>query len=112
MSDQRRDDDDGGDLDLGRHERKPGWLATYGQPLWRILILLVMLVGIVLLRKPCSEGVAGFIGNFGPPPEDAGAPPPRARRGPASAPTPAHLGGMGASVPASQPRPGDAAVRQ
>jgi hypothetical protein len=53
-----RDDDD----------RKPSWLSTYGSPLWRILMLLALLAALVVLRKPCSDGVAGFVGNFGRPP--------------------------------------------
>jgi hypothetical protein len=32
--------------------------------LFRIGFLLVMLVAIISMRKPCSQGVAGFFGQF------------------------------------------------
>jgi hypothetical protein len=64
MSDRMPLDDD---------EKPPPWYKTYGPPLWRIAFLVVLLVALIVLRKPCSEGVAGFIGNFGPPAADAGA---------------------------------------
>jgi hypothetical protein len=65
-------DGDGGDglPDLALRDepaRGPSWLSTYGSPLFRIGILLVLLVGLVLLRKPCADGMAGFVGNFGQP---------------------------------------------
>jgi hypothetical protein len=58
-------------------ERPASFWTTYGPPIWRIALLLVLLVMLVALRRPCAEGVAGFVGNFGPPPSatptDAGA---------------------------------------
>ncbi|HEY3354235.1 MAG TPA: hypothetical protein VGQ83_13360 [Polyangia bacterium] len=53
-------------------EKQPSWLKTYGSSLWRIVFLLVLLLSLILLRKPCAEGMAGFVGNFGTP-VDAGA---------------------------------------
>jgi hypothetical protein len=86
-----RDDDD----------RRPGWLSTYGSPLFRILLLVALLVALVVLRKPCADGVAGFVGNFGPSP--AGQP---TRDGGVRAPS--HGGGQPGMTqragPASLPR--------
>jgi hypothetical protein len=48
------------------------WRATYGPYLFRIGLLLVLLVMLLVLRGPCSQGVASFFDNFAPP-VDAGA---------------------------------------
>lgn len=81
MSDQHTEpprEPDGGDdehRDLVLRDdsaRKPGWMSTYGSSLFRIAILLVLLLGLVVLRKPCADGMAGFIGNFGQPSGPAG----------------------------------------
>ncbi|MBI5479368.1 MAG: hypothetical protein HY906_10955 [Deltaproteobacteria bacterium] len=66
-----RDRGDGGLDDLRRRDdsdKKPSWLSTYGSPLWRIVLLVALLAGLIVLRKPCADGVAGFVGNFGQPP--------------------------------------------
>jgi len=123
--DDRREGDDRDDRDdrgargergllaLAGGEKKPSWLSTYGSPLWRILLLVALLAALIILRKPCSDGVAGFVGNFGQPvagpvTRDGGVPRHMTQRsGPASGP---------ASVPAAvkgtltAPR-GDAAPR-
>ena len=82
MSDDEPRAGDGGDdhRDLVLREepdRKTGWLSAYGSSLFRILILAALLAALVILRKPCADGVAGFVGNFGQPagkaaPRDAG----------------------------------------
>ena len=46
-------------------EAPPNWFATYGAPLWRALVLVLLLVALLVLRKPCSDGVAAFVTSFG-----------------------------------------------
>jgi hypothetical protein len=77
--DEPRDDgagDDGRDLRLRDDDRQQSWLSTYGSTLFRACILVVLLVALIVLRKPCADGVAGFVGNFGEPtraaPRDGG----------------------------------------
>jgi hypothetical protein len=68
--DNRDDHDDRGErglLALAGGDKKPSWLSTYGSPLWRIALLLALLAALIILRKPCADGVAGFVGNFGQP---------------------------------------------
>jgi hypothetical protein len=66
-NDSRRGADDGHHEFVLREDvhRKPSWLSTYGSPLGRIVLLVVLLAALIVLRKPCAEGVAGFVGNFG-----------------------------------------------
>jgi hypothetical protein len=52
-------------LGPGGDEQRVPWFKTYGPAIWRIAILFTLLVALVALRRPCAEGVAGFIGNFG-----------------------------------------------
>lgn len=96
-----------------------------GREIIRILMFGTMLVALVVLQKPCADGVAHFVGAFAPPP-DAGPPPlPKGTRmdlrrlsddeirhyfpttadaGPAHAPVPAQ-----APAPATSPTPAPAA---
>ena len=61
-------DDDPGDLRLrDDSDHKPSWLSTYGSPLFRIALLVALLAALIVFRKPCADGVAGFVGNFGQP---------------------------------------------
>lgn len=56
-----------------------------GPEVFRILIFAAMLVGVLALRQPCSDGVASFMGQFEP--LDAGmgdGGPPTTRPGPRS----------------------------
>jgi len=65
--------EDHGDLRLrDEPDRSGSWYSTYGGPLFRIVILVALLVALVVLRKPCADGVAGFVGNFGQPGSQAG----------------------------------------
>jgi hypothetical protein len=96
---------DGEHGDLVLHddaEKRPSWLSTYGSPLWRIVFLVALLAALVVLRKPCAEGMAGFVGNFGQP---VGAAAPRDG---AVRPTPTGGGASGGMTqragPASLPR--------
>ena len=64
------DGGDGGHHDLvlrDDDDKRPTWLTTYGSALWRIVLLVALLAALIVLRKPCADGVAGFVGNFGQP---------------------------------------------
>jgi len=64
--------DDHRDLKLrDETDHGPSWLSTYGSSLFRVAILVVLLAALVVLRKPCADGMAGFVGNFGQPPVKA-----------------------------------------
>jgi hypothetical protein len=71
--------DDLGDLRLrDESDHQPSRLSTYGSPLFRVALLIALLAALVIFRKPCADGVAGFVGNFGQPagqavPRDAAA---------------------------------------
>jgi hypothetical protein len=43
-----------------------------GPDMFRVGLFSILLLAVIMLRKPCSDGVARFVGTFDPPP-DAGA---------------------------------------
>jgi hypothetical protein len=68
MTDGRRDDEVPR-LPRGR------WMKLDGPQLFRIGMIAILFVFVIVMRRPCADGVAGFVKQFDPPPDAAPAPP-------------------------------------
>lgn len=58
-------------MESPQQTRRRSWWRFITADLFRIAFLVTMLVALIALRKPCSEGVAQFFETFDPPPDAA-----------------------------------------
>lgn len=67
-------------MESPQQTRRRSWWRFITADLFRIAFLVTMLVALIALRKPCSEGVAQFFETFDPPPDAAPAAGPPVQR--------------------------------